>query len=107
MDELGRVYGYALGVLAAAEAGDDEDALDAAYGTRLLRSDGRIAAVGDWTAADLAADLAAVHARAGRDTSNEQSSATSETTRRRAVEQSNERSSSHERIATRRAQQQA
>ncbi len=103
MDELGRVYGYALGVLAAAEAGDDEDALDAAYGTRLLRSDGRIAAVGDWTAAD----LAAMHARAGRDTSNEQSSATSETTRRRAVEQSNERSSSHERIATRRAQQQA
>ncbi len=83
MDELGRVYGYALGVL----AGDDEDALDAAYGTRLLRSDGRIAAVGDWTAAD----LAAMHARAGRDTSNEQSSATSETTRRRDDETTSSR----------------
>jgi hypothetical protein len=55
LDELGRWYVHVLWTWEAAEERDDPDATAAAYATPLTLPDGRVAALGDLTSADLAA----------------------------------------------------
>jgi hypothetical protein len=58
VDEIGRVYRYVLAALNTAGWAD----LDKVYDTVLSLPDGSLAAVGDWTAADVAAVRARVDA---------------------------------------------